>query len=268
MSHTNSTTNYSLPQFLPTDKPAWLTDINGAFSDLDTAVHNAQTKADTAFTDAGNAQADATTAINNAAAADAKASGAIASIELAFDPTTIYPVGSKVMYNALLYRCVVAVVTPGPWTGSDNWERINVDTLISTVDGKIGSLPSLATTDKTSVVNAINEVNGIATGTTVSTAFTAQTNISNRNVSIGNAQKANLNIVNMIFDVTASNQPSLSHKVTLTPNVTIKSAGFIAIDETDPTYSNSGYIDASGYLHWNAGLRQGTWVVNGYIIYE
>lgn len=160
MSHTNSTTNYSLPQFLPTDKPAWLTDVNSALSTIDTGMHNAQTKADTAYSDAGNAQADATTAINNAAAADSKASGALASIESTFDPTTIYSVGAKVIYNALLYRCVVAVVTPGPWTGSDNWERVNVDTLISTVDSKVGSLPSLSTTDKTSIVNAVNEVNG------------------------------------------------------------------------------------------------------------
>lgn len=160
MSHTNSTTNYSLPQFLPTDKPAWLTDVNGALSIIDTGMHNAQTKADTAYSDAGNAQADATTAINNAAAADAKASGALASIESTFDPTTIYSVGAKVIYNALLYRCVVAVVTPGPWTGSDNWERVNIDTLIATVDSKVGSLGSLSTSDRTSVVNAINEVNG------------------------------------------------------------------------------------------------------------
>lgn len=160
MSHTNSTTNYGLPQFLTGDKPAWLTDINNAFSDIDIAVFNAQTKADTAFTDAGNAQTDATTAINDAAAADAKASGAIASIEATFDPTTIYAVGAKVMYNSLLYRCIVAVVTPGPWTGSSNWERINVDSLISTTDSKIGNLSSLSTSDKTNTVNAINEVNG------------------------------------------------------------------------------------------------------------
>lgn len=160
MSHTNSTTNYGLPQFLTSDKPAWLTDINNAFSDIDTAVYNAQTKADTAYTDAGNAQLDATTAINNAAAADAKGSGAIASIEVNFDPTTIYSVGAKVMYNSLLYRCVVAVVTPGPWTGSDNWERITVDTLISSTDSKVGLLSSLSTTDKSSIVNAVNEVNG------------------------------------------------------------------------------------------------------------
>ena len=160
MSHTNSTTNYALPQFLTSDKPAWLTDVNNAFSDIDTAVYSAKTKADAAFTDAGNAQTDATTAINNAAAADAKGSGALASIEVAFDPTTIYSVGARVMYNSLLYRCIVAVTTPGPWTGSDNWERITVDNLISTTDAKIGQLSSLSTSDKTSTVNAINEVNG------------------------------------------------------------------------------------------------------------
>ena len=38
MSHTNSTANYQLPQFLGTDKPAWLTDVNQAFSDIDTAM--------------------------------------------------------------------------------------------------------------------------------------------------------------------------------------------------------------------------------------
>lgn len=160
MSHTNSTTNYGLPQFLTGDKPAWLTDVNNAYSDIDKAIYAAQSKADTAFTDAGNAQTDATTAINNAAAADAKGSGAIASIEAAFDPTTIYAVGAKVMYNSLLYRCIAAVVTPGPWTGSSNWERITVDNLITASDSKIGQLTSLSTTDKTSLVNAVNEVNG------------------------------------------------------------------------------------------------------------
>ena len=159
MSHTNSTTNYGLPQFLTGDKPAWLTDVNNAYADIDGAIYAAQSKADTAFTDAGNAQTDATTAINNAAAADAKGSGAIASIEVAFDPTTIYSVGARVMYNSLLYRCIVAVTTPGPWTGSTNWERITVDSLISAADSKIGNLTSLSTTDKSSTVNAINEVN-------------------------------------------------------------------------------------------------------------
>lgn len=55
MSHTNSTTNYNLPQFVGTDKPAWLTDINGAFSATDTAIKAAKDVADTAAGDATTA---------------------------------------------------------------------------------------------------------------------------------------------------------------------------------------------------------------------
>ena len=39
MSHTNSTTHYSLPQFIGTDTPTWLTDVNGAMADIDAAVY-------------------------------------------------------------------------------------------------------------------------------------------------------------------------------------------------------------------------------------
>lgn len=35
MSHTNNTTNYNLPQFVSSDKPTWLGDVNGAFSAID-----------------------------------------------------------------------------------------------------------------------------------------------------------------------------------------------------------------------------------------
>lgn len=35
MSATNATTNYSLPLFIGTDKPAWLVDWNGAMTDID-----------------------------------------------------------------------------------------------------------------------------------------------------------------------------------------------------------------------------------------
>ena len=127
MSHTNSTTNYNLPQFITTDKPAWLTDINNAFLDIDTAINTAKTTADTAATDAGTAIGDAAAAQTTANTADAKGSGAIASIADTFDPTTIYSVGDYVMYNSLLYICTVAILTPGPWTGATNWARITVE---------------------------------------------------------------------------------------------------------------------------------------------
>ena len=48
MSHTNSTPNFNLPQFVANDTPAWLTDINGAFSDIDTNMASIQNIANTA----------------------------------------------------------------------------------------------------------------------------------------------------------------------------------------------------------------------------
>ena len=152
MGHTNSTTNYNLPQFLTTDKPAWLTDINGAFSDIDTAIHTAQSDATTAGNNATQALSDASAASTAASTADAKGAGACASIENAFDATSVYNVGAKVMYNSLLYNCKVAVTTPGAWTGSANWERITVDSLIPATGA---DLPLGNTTPTGSVAAAI-----------------------------------------------------------------------------------------------------------------
>lgn len=58
MSHTNSTANYNLPQFVGTDTPAWLTDVNGAMTAIDSQM---KTNADSAST----ANASATTANSN-----------------------------------------------------------------------------------------------------------------------------------------------------------------------------------------------------------
>lgn len=38
MSHTNNTTHYSFPQFVANDTPAWLTDVNQAFSSIDAEI--------------------------------------------------------------------------------------------------------------------------------------------------------------------------------------------------------------------------------------
>lgn len=93
MSSTNHTTNYNLPQFVGSDKPAWLGDINPAMSAIDSAMHTNATKAqqgiddaltaknradsayslaDGAKTDAGTAQGTANQAIANASAVDSK----------------------------------------------------------------------------------------------------------------------------------------------------------------------------------------------------
>lgn len=140
MAHTNATTHYSLPQFLSTDKPAWLTDVNPAYEAIDTAIYNAKDAADDAQADATQALSDAGTAKTTADAADAKGSGAVASIADAFDTTATYDLGDHTVYNSLLYVCTTPVTTPGPWTGSANWTRTTLEDIIdgvaSSIDGK------------------------------------------------------------------------------------------------------------------------------------
>ena len=148
MSHTNSTTNYSLPQFVTSDKPAWLTDINNAFSAIDTGMHNAQTKANTADTNASQALLDAASASSAASAADAKGAGAVASLADTFQTTETYNVGDLVIYNNLLYVCSVAVTEPGAWTGSTNWTRTTIESAVvdkTGADIKVTSAPDSAT---------------------------------------------------------------------------------------------------------------------------
>ena len=130
MSHTNSTTNYSLPQFVTSDKPAWLTDINNAYLAIDTGMNNAQTKANTADSNASQALLDASAAASAASAADAKGAGAVASLADTFQTTETYAVGDYVIYNNLLYVCSVAVETPGAWTGSTNWSRATIEGMV------------------------------------------------------------------------------------------------------------------------------------------
>lgn len=133
MSHTNSTPNYNLPQFITTDKPAWLTDINPAYTAIDTAIKAAKDAGDNAQSDATQALSDAASAGTTATSADSKASGLLASVADAFDTSATYSVDDLVMFNNLLYRCTVAVTTPGPWTGTTNWTRVTIEQLIDSI---------------------------------------------------------------------------------------------------------------------------------------
>lgn len=60
MSYTNQTQHYGLPQYVGTDVPAWLTDINGAFAAIDNGINAAKVQADSAATAAGQAANDIT----------------------------------------------------------------------------------------------------------------------------------------------------------------------------------------------------------------
>lgn len=137
MAHTNSTDHYNLPQFITTDKPAWLTDVNNAYVAIDTGIHNAKKAGDDAQADATQALSDAGSAQTTANAADGKASGAIASLSEAFLDSSTYDVGDLVMYNNLLYVCHTAVTVPGAWTGASNWSRTDIDTILGTIESAI-----------------------------------------------------------------------------------------------------------------------------------
>lgn len=150
MSHTNTTTNFGLPQFITTDKPAWLTDVNVAYQAIDTAMKNNQTAAASAQGDATQALSDASGAQTTANSAESKASGAIVSISEAFLDSATYEVGDLVMYNNLLYKCHTAVETPGAWTGNTNWVRTDVDTVVHDLDD------SISTVGKTNNFNDLN----------------------------------------------------------------------------------------------------------------
>lgn len=124
MGHTNSTANLALPQFIGTDKPTWLSDVNGAFAAIDSyagsndaALAITDGKADTAIADASNAVTTAGNAATTAGNAAATATAA-----------------NTVAGNAL--------------------------TVANGINAKVGVLTNLTTTDKSTVVNAINEVNG------------------------------------------------------------------------------------------------------------
>lgn len=134
MSFTNSTPNYGLPQYIGTDKPTYLGDMNTAYSTIDTqmkanadAAAAATSTANTAASTATTASTNATTALNTAnsaaseaasatsaaasatstantastnasAALRASAANTIENLAPAYDPTLTYSVGDLVTY--------------------------------------------------------------------------------------------------------------------------------------------------------------------------
>lgn len=53
----------------------------------------------------------------------------VENLQDAFDPLKTYPVGSLVLYQAFIWRCIKAVTAPGDWTGGLNWVKITLKDL-------------------------------------------------------------------------------------------------------------------------------------------
>lgn len=77
MSHTNSTANYKLPQFLSTDKPAWIADINPAMLAIDENLKVASDNASSGLAQAESAMQTATAANELAGEANDTATSAL-----------------------------------------------------------------------------------------------------------------------------------------------------------------------------------------------
>ena len=139
MSHTNSTPNYSLPQFLSSDKPAWMADINAAMSAIDTGM---KTNADAA------------------AAAQSTADKAVLNGAPGYSNLSTYDVDDVVNYQGRVYKCIIAVVTPEAF---DNAKWILYDLqdaskAIDDIDLELGSADISGIGDGT-VKGAINAIN-------------------------------------------------------------------------------------------------------------
>lgn len=67
-SSTNKTTNYELPQFVGSDKPTWLGDVNQAMADIDAGMHENATNISTMASDVASASATASQASQDVSA--------------------------------------------------------------------------------------------------------------------------------------------------------------------------------------------------------
>lgn len=139
MSHTNSTPNYSLPQFLTGDRPAWMADINAAMSAIDSGMK-------------GNADA--------ATAAQSTADKAVLNGAPGYSNLSTYDVDDVVNYQGRVYKCIIAVITPEAF---DNAKWILYDLqdaskAIDDIDLELGS-GDISGIGDGSVKGAILEIN-------------------------------------------------------------------------------------------------------------
>lgn len=165
MSHTNTTTNYGLPQFLSSDKPAWMADINVAFADIDSQMKlNADAAAD--------AQSDVNDASLNFAAGYSNAS--------------TYDVGDVVVYNNRMYICDVAVTVPESFDLA-KWTYYRVSNTADAVENVTSAENALETLVGSTDISAIGD--GTVTGAidTINTNLTkfAYINLAGQSVAGG-----------------------------------------------------------------------------------
>lgn len=138
MSATNVTPNIGLPSFVGTDKPAWLTDWNGAMNTIDTEVGSAKT----------DIQGQATQ-ISGLSASVTSIGGTVSQ-----HTTSIQTLTTETTHNTGDISTINSLIGNGTPTTTDH----TIIGAINELHADQGDLANLTTTDKSSIVAAVNEV--------------------------------------------------------------------------------------------------------------
>ena len=159
MSHTNSTTNYGLPEFLSSDKPAWMGDMNPAFSEIDAQMKLIADAAAQANTDIG------TVGLNFAAG---------------YSNASTYDVGDVVTYNKRMYICDVAVTVPEAFDNS-KWSYYKCSDIVHTAKEAEASASAVAG-NVSDINDAIGntDISAIGDGTLTGAISSVNANLSNK----------------------------------------------------------------------------------------
>lgn len=168
--HTNSTPNYELPQFVGTDKPQWLTDINQGFLAIDTAIHNAYSLASLTSTNVGDISDLTTTVKTDVVSAVNEINGGLGDLSSTVASHTT-AIGNNT--TAIGNLADLDTVDKGDLVGAIN----EVDLIATNNATSIGTLSNLNTTAKNNLVSAINEVDGLVNKLNLTTFNTYNTNV-------------------------------------------------------------------------------------------
>lgn len=150
MSATNTTPNIGLPSFIGTDKPAWLTDWNGAMSTIDTEIGTIKTGISGDETRIGNLE-------NSVSSLNTTVSN---------HTTSITALNTQVATQGGTINTITSLIGNGTPTTTDQ----TIIGAINELHANQGDLSNLVTTDKSSFVAAINEVAGGGGGSIAASA--------------------------------------------------------------------------------------------------
>lgn len=217
MGYTNSTTNYHLPQFIGTDKPSWLGDVNAAMNAIDT-----QMKVNADDIDSLETRMTATETVANSASTAATNAGTAAT-------------------NAQSTADSAATAASNAGTAASNAQSTAnaAQTAASTADGKAVSAQSTATSALTKAnanEAAIAKFN-LTTFESVSTVTSAVGSVTGSSISVAKNSDGSLAKIYGIVttgNYTAAGSQTLSFSTSLRPTsqFTIACAGMIVMRDT------------------------------------